>query len=58
MNQRPQIGSEYDGPCFDRPCLRQLPEHWQLDLPQPTFRDWLQQAIGTLVSALVHTKVH
>lgn len=28
---RVEIGSKYDGPCFDKPCLRQLPRHWTLE---------------------------
>ena len=26
-----EIGSKYDGPCFDKPCLRQMPRHWVLE---------------------------
>lgn len=58
MNQRPLIGSEYDGPSFDRPCLRRLPPHWELDLPQPTFRDLLRQWLADALAAFVYRKLH
>lgn len=25
------IGSKYEGPSWDRPCLRQMPREWQLE---------------------------
>ena len=28
---RPIIGSNYHGPAMDRPVLRRMPKHWQLE---------------------------
>lgn len=32
---RVQIGSNYHGPAFDRPCLRAMPRDWQLEEAKP-----------------------
>ena len=40
-----QIGSRYDGPCFDKPCLRQMPRHWQIEEAKPPKQEaalWLK----------------
>lgn len=31
----PVIGSRYSGPDFDRPCLRQMPREWVLEIDRP-----------------------
>ena len=35
-----EIGSKYNGPAWDRPCLRQLPRHWQLEEAKKPPTDW------------------
>ena len=30
-----EIGSKYEGPCYDRECLRQMPRHWVLEEARP-----------------------
>lgn len=37
-----EIGSKYDGPCFDKPCLRRLPIGWVLEgsIKPDRFRWW------------------
>lgn len=40
-----EIGSKYDGPCFDKPCLRQMPREWILEESRQEPRDpamWLK----------------
>ena len=40
-----EIGSKYDGPCFDKPCLRQMPRHWILEEARPKPKEpakWLK----------------
>lgn len=34
------IGSKYEGPSLDRPCLRQLPRHWVLSTEEPIRPRW------------------
>ncbi|MCR4297534.1 MAG: hypothetical protein NUV75_02090 [Gallionella sp.] len=33
-----QIGSKYQGPCYDKPCLRQMPHHWVLEESRINYR--------------------
>lgn len=45
MRTYPEIGSKYEGPCYDRPALRKLPPGWVLeetlsDVPAP----WWQRS--------------
>lgn len=35
-----EIGSKYEGPCWDKPCLRQLPRYWQLEETRPERVKW------------------
>ncbi len=35
----PQIGSRYDGPPLDRPCLRSMPREWSLTVEPDTYGD-------------------
>jgi hypothetical protein len=35
MKIYPIIGSKYDGPPLDRPCLRKLPSGWVIEDPDP-----------------------
>ena len=35
----PEIGSKYTGPALDRPTLRQMPRHWQLEVRERTAGD-------------------
>lgn len=36
-----EIGSKYEGPCWDRPALRQLPRHWVLEETKVSWGRWL-----------------
>jgi hypothetical protein len=55
------IGSKYDGPQYDKPCLRQLPREWRLEgvnysPPRPWFKRvewwaWILLALFLLVGA-------
>lgn len=45
------IGSKYNGPVLDRPCLRQLPRGWVLEETKPVKKPinpekWVAIAIG------------
>lgn len=37
---RPIVGSRYYGPAMDRPALRRMPAHWQLDGAQRSPAWW------------------
>lgn len=61
----PEIGSKYDGPCFDKPCIRQMPKHWVLEesrLPRP----WRSRPevwicllfVGWLMLAAINWRLH
>lgn len=54
---RVQIGSQYHGPAFDRPALRQMPAHWTLEESRPHQGDkWLAIIAGLIwVLAIVQT---
>lgn len=52
------IGSKYEGPCLDRPCLRQMPRGWTLEESAPVKPRWWALArqiagAGILVAYLV-----
>jgi hypothetical protein len=32
-----EIGSKYEGPSWDRPCLRQMPREWTLEETRKTW---------------------
>ena len=34
------IGSKYEGPSLDRPCLRRMPSHWSLSNAKPRRNAW------------------
>lgn len=37
---RVEIGSKYEGPAWDRPCLRQMPRQWMLEETRPEPVKW------------------
>lgn len=45
------IGSKYEGPSWDRPCLRQLPPGWTLDTGPAPERVW-PTAVGMVIAVL------
>lgn len=46
------IGSRYEGPSLDRPCLRQMPKHWTLTDSEPARRYWWQDS-GKVMALVV-----
>ena len=48
-----QIGSKYDGPCLDKPCLRQMPRHWTLEETRPQRVQWERWMTVALVLVLL-----
>lgn len=47
------IGSKYQGPSFDRPCLRQMPSHWTLEETRKKPRPFLSPDAWVMVAVIV-----
>lgn len=52
-----EIGSRYEGPCYDRPALRQMPRHWVLEearrRPSTPWWQRIDRAVAIVVALLV-----
>lgn len=52
----PEIGSKYEGPVLDKPCLRQLPSGWILETDdelKATLPERIGHALALLLGAWI-----
>lgn len=53
-----EIGSKYDGPVLDRPCLRQMPREWTLEETRVEPIAWERWALVVILLALLMACTH
>ena len=49
MKCKVEIGSKYEGPCWDKPALRAMPREWRLEEQKVSWFLWVLIALFRLI---------